>query len=162
MSTENKLFSIWVIDDPRFDGLLVLGTNLPNETNPKVIYQLYIDRWPVEQVPLVAKQLLGCHRQFVFHPVSCVRLGQLAFLVGNLLTWLALTMPAFPSGFWDRYPKKRLDGLDGNWPSRIIQKNVSLRSEFARSDLLQTSFLKVLWPTGGQRMAKSTFHPISA
>lgn len=156
VSTENNLFSIWVIDDPRFDGLLVLGTNLPNETDPKVIYQLYIDRWPVEQLPLVAKQLIGCHRQFVFHPVSCVRLGQLAFLVGNVLTWLALTMPAFPTGFWDRNPKKRLGGLDGSWLSRIIQKSSSLRSEFARNGLFQPIYPKGCWHIVGQKTAKST------
>ncbi len=29
---------------------------------------LYRDRWPVEQVPLAAKQMLGGARQFVFAP----------------------------------------------------------------------------------------------
>lgn len=160
VSAKNNLFSIWVIDDPYFEDVIVLGTNLPNETDPKIIYQLYIDRWPVEQVPLVAKQLLGCHRQFVFHPVSCVRLGQLAFLVGNLLTWLALTMPAFPTGYWDRYPKKRLDDLDGSWRSRIIQKSSSQRGEFARRSRLRNICPKELWLIDGLRMANSIFEPL--
>ena len=64
------------------------------------------DRWPVEQVPLVAKQMLGLHRQFVFAPESCQRLPELAMLVGNVLSYLALVLPPLPTGFWDRCPQK--------------------------------------------------------
>ncbi len=65
-----------------------------------------IDRWPVEQIPLVAKQMLGLHRQFVFAPESCQRLPELAMLVGNVLSYLALVLPPMPTGFWDRSPQK--------------------------------------------------------
>lgn len=106
VSDAHELFTIWVIDDPYYEGVLVLGTNLPETVAAQTVYALYLDRWPVEQIPLVAKQLLGCHRQFVFAPFSCWRLGELAFLVGNLLTWLAMTSPPIPTGYWDRQPEK--------------------------------------------------------
>ena len=128
-----ELFTIWVIDDPLFDGVLVLGTNLPPTVSPATIYRLYLDRWPIEQIPLVAKQLLGCQRQFVFVPICCWRLAELAFFVGNLLSWLAATSPAFPSGFWDRYPKKRPVAFDDSWHTLFLQKNACFLSEFEKS-----------------------------
>ncbi len=99
-----ETFSIWVFFDPLYTNPLVLGTNL--SLQPWSIFGLYQDRWPVEQVPLVAKQMLGLHRQFVFAPESCQRLPELAMLVGNLLSYLALVLPPMPTGFWDRCPKK--------------------------------------------------------
>ena len=56
--------------------------------------------------PLVAKQLLGLTRAFVFTPDSVWRFPELALLAGNILTYLAATLPAIPSGFWDLAPKK--------------------------------------------------------
>jgi hypothetical protein len=50
---------------------------------------LYLDRWSVEQVPLVTKQLLGLERQFVFAPASRRLLPELALLVANILAYLA-------------------------------------------------------------------------
>jgi hypothetical protein len=50
-------FTVIVIQDPRFTKPLVLATNL---TLPAPdVCALYRDRWPVEQVPLAAKQMLG-------------------------------------------------------------------------------------------------------
>jgi len=66
---------------------------------------LYRDRWPVEKVPLAAKQMLGRARQFVFAPESCQRLPELKLLAGSIVTYLAATLPATPTGFWDRDPK---------------------------------------------------------
>jgi hypothetical protein len=66
---------------------------------------LYRDRWPVEQIPLAAKQMLGAQRQFVFAPDSQQRLPMLALLAGTILTYLAATLPVLPSGFWDRRPR---------------------------------------------------------
>jgi len=133
VTDDHEQFTIWVIDDPLFDGVLVLGTNLPITVSPETIYRLYIDRWPVEQVPLVAKQLLGCQRQFVFVPQCCWRLAELAFFVGNLLTWLAATSPPFPTGYWDRSPKKRPVALGGSWHALILQKNACFLTEFEKS-----------------------------
>ncbi len=108
-----ETFSILVFFDPLYTDPLVLGTNL--SLQPLSIFCLYLDqlrwhakrdRWPVEQVPLVAKQMLGLHRQFVFAPESCQRLPELAMLVGNVLSYLALVLPLMPTGFWDRSPQK--------------------------------------------------------
>lgn len=104
VSATNATYNIWVLDDPVYENPLVLATNL--DCTAEDAYHFYVNRWPVEQVPLAAKQLLGMKRQFVFTPSSCQRLGELAFLMGNALTWLAATLPPAPTGFWDRQPKK--------------------------------------------------------
>jgi hypothetical protein len=95
-------YTIWVFRDPRYAQPLIVGTNL--SAAPDTIFRLYLDRWPVEQLPLVAKQLLGLQRQFVFAPTSRSRLPQLALLAANILTYLAAVLPAQPTGFWDRTP----------------------------------------------------------
>jgi hypothetical protein len=67
---------------------------------------MYKDRWPVEQIPLSAKQMVGAHRQFVHNSESVQRLPELALLVGSILSFLAATLPVLPTGFWDRNPKR--------------------------------------------------------
>jgi hypothetical protein len=67
---------------------------------------MYRDRWPVEQAPLSAKQMIGLHRSFVFSKESCFRLPELALFAGNMLTYLAATLPPFQTGFWDRSPNR--------------------------------------------------------
>jgi hypothetical protein len=54
---------------------------------------------------LAGKQMLGGARQFVFAPESCQRLPELNLLAGAMVTYLAATLPAVPTGFWDRNPK---------------------------------------------------------
>jgi len=49
--------------------------------------------------------MLGGTRQFVFAPESCQRLPELNLLAGAMVTYLAATLPAVPTGFWDRNPK---------------------------------------------------------
>ena len=97
-------FSIYVFHDPLFRHPLVLATNLVN-VQPQTVFHLYRDRWPVEQSPLAAKQMIGLHRQFVFALASCFRLPELSLLAGAVLTYLAAVLPPVPSGFWDRTPK---------------------------------------------------------
>ena len=104
VSPTNETFRIWMIDDPAYEQPWVLATNL--DCSAETAYHLYLNRWPVEQIPLVAKQLLGMHRQFVFAHQSCWRLGELAFLTGNVLAWLAAILPPTATGFWDRNPKR--------------------------------------------------------
>ena len=65
----------------------------------------YRDRWPVEGLPLTAKQLLGAARQFVFAPESRQRLPELVLVAGAILMYVAAIQPARPTGFWDRAPK---------------------------------------------------------
>lgn len=136
VADDHQRYSIWVFEDPLFKTPLVLGTNLT--PMPEAIFSLYLDRWPVEQVPLVAKQLLGCQRQFVFTPTSCWRLGELAFLVGNILTWLAVLLPPQPTGYWDRHPKKHQAGSGGSWRRPFFQKIPFLRGNFEKSGRRQT------------------------
>jgi hypothetical protein len=153
----HQLYDIWVIDDPLYEGVLVLGTNLPASVTPQSLYRLYLDRWPVEQIPLVAKSLLGCHRQFVYAPTSCWRLGELAFFVGNLLTWLAATGSAFPSGYWDRHPKKRPVDSEGSWQALIFQKNRSFQGEFEKSVLLPLICQRDLRPSAERKTVSPNF-----
>ena len=68
-------------------------------------YHIYRDRWPVEQPPLAAKQMIGLQRQFVFASASCFRLPELSLIAGTILTYVAAVMPPVPSGFWDRTPQ---------------------------------------------------------
>jgi hypothetical protein len=72
---------------------------------PATAFKLYLDRWPVEQIPLAAKQMLGLRRHFDIAPERCQRQPELALLVGNVLTHLA-ALPPLPTGFWDQRPKK--------------------------------------------------------
>lgn len=104
VAADNKTFSILVFSDPLYRKPLVLSTNVVAQ--PQSIFCLYLDRWPVEQIPLAAKQMLGPHRQFVSAEASCLRLPALTLLAGNILTFLAAALPAIPTGFWDRQPKK--------------------------------------------------------
>src|SRR5947209_8772795 len=94
-------FRCVVIHDPRYQEPWVLATNLP--VSAYALWCLYRDSWPVEQVALAAKQMLGAHRAFVFGGESRHRLPALALLAGNGLTYVAATSVAVATGFWDRY-----------------------------------------------------------
>jgi hypothetical protein len=124
-----KPFTIWVYFDPLYQKPMVLGTNL--DAPAKTSFLLYLDRWPVEQPPLVAKQMLGLHRQFVFSPVCILRLPELALLVANILTYLAAVLPVMPTGFWDRQPKRTSGRL-----RRVLAKAV-FPNEYPFSDRLR-------------------------
>jgi hypothetical protein len=96
-------FTCLVIHDPRYIEPLVLAT--PLAVSGALVYALYRDRWPIEQWPLSGKQLLGAVRQFVFAPESRQRLPELALLAGAIVSYVAATEPARPTGFWDRQPR---------------------------------------------------------
>ncbi len=100
---DNATFTVVAIHDPRFSEPLLLAC--PEPLSAPALYALYRDRWPVEQVPQAAKQMLGGARQFVFAPESRQRLPELELLAGAIMTYLAATLPATPTGFWDRNPK---------------------------------------------------------
>jgi hypothetical protein len=93
-------FTCIVIEHPRYHQPLVLLTNQPMSGAESLL--LYRARWAVEQVPLAAKQMLGSQRQYVFGAESRERLPELALLAGSLLTYVAATTEAIPTGFWDR------------------------------------------------------------
>jgi len=94
-------FRCAVIHDPRYQEPLVLATTLP--VSAHALWRLYHDRWPIEQAPLAAKQMLGAHRAFVFGAESRHRLPELALLAGNVLAYVAATSAAVATGFWDRH-----------------------------------------------------------
>ena len=100
---DNETFTAAAIYDPRFQEPWLLAC--PLMLSGSALRGLYRDRWPVEQVPLAAKQMLGGARQFVSAPESCQRLSELNLLAGAISTYLAATLPAVPTGFWDRQPK---------------------------------------------------------
>ena len=91
-----------VIVDPRYHEPLVLATNLHESVSAYALWQLYRDRWPIEQLPLAAKQTVGAERAFVFGKESRLRLPELALLAGNVLSYVAATSQSVQSGFWDR------------------------------------------------------------
>src|SRR5438552_5727882 len=93
-------FRCAVIHDPRYQEPWVLVTNLP--VSASALWCLYRDRWPIEQLPLAAKQMLGAHRAFVFGGESRHRLPELVLLAGNVLTYVAATTTVIATGFWDR------------------------------------------------------------
>ena len=103
VADDGSTFSIHVYFDPAYKNPLVLITDL--DISPEDAYLIYKDRWPVEQTPLAAKQMLGLHRQFVSAEESCYRLPEIAMLAGNILTYVAAVSPPIPTGFWDRNPQ---------------------------------------------------------
>jgi hypothetical protein len=92
--------AVVAVYDPRHREPLLLASPLP--VTPQVLRDLYRDRWPVEQLPLAAKQMVGAARQFVHAPETCQRLPELALLASSVLSYVAATAPAIPTGFWDR------------------------------------------------------------
>jgi len=103
-SQNNKVFDVYLIHDPDFDAPWLLAT--PVKLQAASVRAIYRDRWPVEQIPLSAKQMVGAHRQFVHAEESVQRLPELALLAGSILSFLSATVPATPTGFWDRKPKR--------------------------------------------------------
>lgn len=96
-------FQCVVVRDPAYQEPWVLATNLALPAADLLAF--YHERWPIEQVPLTAKQLIGAQRQFVFADAARQRLPELALFAGCLLMYLAATHPAQPTGFWDRTPR---------------------------------------------------------
>jgi hypothetical protein len=103
-NAHNQTFDVYAIYDPSFDTPWLLAT--PVVLKPISVRNIYKDRWPVEQIPLSAKQMIGSHRQFVHAEETIQRLPELALMAGSILSFLAATMPATPTGFWDRKPKR--------------------------------------------------------
>jgi hypothetical protein len=96
-------FLVMTFHDPRFTQPLLVVTHLSLAACH--VLALYRDRWPVEQLPLATKQMIGAHRAFVFAPEMGQRLPELALLAGAILSYAAALLPAIPTGFWDRAPQ---------------------------------------------------------
>jgi hypothetical protein len=102
-SAQNPTFTVAAIYDPRFENPWLLVC--PIQLSGADFWGFYHDRWPIEQLPLAAKHMVGAQRQFVSAEESCYRLPELSLLAGSMLTYLAATLPPIPTGFWDRNPK---------------------------------------------------------
>jgi hypothetical protein len=97
-------FDIVAIHDPRHAQPLLLAS--PLGLSPRELGAAYADRWPIEQLPLAGKQMIGAARQFVHAPETCQRLPELSLLAGAILSYAAATSPAIPTGNWDRQPRR--------------------------------------------------------
>jgi len=98
------VFHCCVVQDPRYKNPWVLLTNLC--VSGESVWRLYRERWPIEQVPLAAKQMLGGCRSFVHWETCCHRLPELCLLAGAVSLYLAATCEAVRTGFWDRNPAR--------------------------------------------------------
>jgi hypothetical protein len=128
-------FTCLVFLDPRYPEPLVVAT--PLSAPAAVVYALYRDRWPIEQWPLSAKQMIGAARQFVFAPESRQRLPELALLAGSILSYFAATEPARATGFWDRRPR----------PTAGRLRRALARVDFQELGALPPAFRKKAAPT---------------
>ncbi len=148
---DNPTFTVVAVYDPRYRVAWLLAC--PLRLSGPALRGLYRDRWPVEQIPLAAKQMLGGARQFVFAPESCQRLPELNLLAGSIATYLAASLPAAPTGFWDRNPKPtpgRLRRLLARTPfPKTYPWSGQLRKKNSATDHLPKGIL-------GHRRAKQT------
>ena len=149
-------FSVLAIHDPRYRDPLLLATPLP--LSPAVALALYRDRWPIEQLPLAAKQMIGAERQFVHAPETCQRLPELALLAGACLSYAAATLPAVPTGFWDRRPQPtpgRLRRLLARCPfPRAVPLPARIRQKAAATAQLPTGFYLPRCRSGWRRRSQ--------
>ena len=104
VAPDNANFTIWVYDDPLYQAPLVLGTNLP--AAPVTIFPRISTAGRSKKCRWFCKQLLGLQRQFVFAAAARFRLPELGLLAANILADLAAELPALPTGFWDRQPRR--------------------------------------------------------
>jgi len=157
--SDHETFSIWVFFDPLYQEPLVLATNV--DLTPESIFAIYLDRWPVEQVPLAAKQIIGLHRQFVFALESIQRLPELALLAGNILTYMAAVLPPMPTGWWDRHPKKHLAASAGPWHKPIFSLSIKNMANFAKRTPLPSICPRALRGIGAKSGILDPFSSLS-
>ncbi len=101
--SDKTLWTVYAIHHPSFDEPMLVITNAA--FTPRQAYQIAHGRWGVEQPPLVAKQLLGLHRQNVWSDQMRYRLPELGFIAAGILTYVAACHKAIPTGWWDTRAK---------------------------------------------------------
>ena len=129
---DNPTFHVVAVYDPRYREPWLLAC--PLRLSGPALRGLYRDRWPVEQIPLAAKQMLGGARQFVFAAESCQRLPELNLLAGSIVTYLAASLPAVPTGFWDRNPKPTPGRLRRLLARTLFPKTCPLPGQLRKKD----------------------------
>lgn len=138
---QRTAWTVITVKHPDFKEPLVILLNM--DLSPQHAYQVVRGRWGIEQPPLIAKQLLGTHRQFVHAKDMCFRLPELSLLAAGILVHVAATQPAQPTGWWDRHPqptagrlRRRLSKVGFLDLPRLDQ----LREKHSRTDHLPTGF----------------------
>lgn len=126
----HQTFTVYAFHHPAFKQPWLLATSL--SLDPANVYALYADRWAVEQLPLSAKQMLGVHRQFVHAPPCVQRLPELALLAGSILSLLAASHAAIPTGFWDRHPKPTPGRFRRSFFAKPFPKDAALPGNFRK------------------------------
>jgi len=154
---DSPTFAVLAIHDPRYRAPLLLAT--PLALPARTVRDCYADRWPIEQLPLAAKQMLGAARQFAHAPETCQRLPELTLLAGAIVSYTAATTPAIPTGFWDRHPQPtpgRLRRLLARTPfPHDFPLPTRIRAKAAITDHLRTGF----W--GQRRLADTPPAPLA-
>ena len=120
----SRSFNVVAIHDPRYKEPLLLAT--PLKLKGESLREIYRDRWPVEQIPLAAKQMIGAARQFVHAEESRHRLPELSLFAGSVLTYVAAKLPPIPTGFWDRAPRSTPGRLRRALDRAPLSSNLSL------------------------------------
>ncbi|MEZ4831494.1 MAG: hypothetical protein R2873_05725 [Caldilineaceae bacterium] len=149
----NKTFAIYAYTDPAYKTPLLLATNLTCAAD--IPYLMYRDRWPVEQAPLSAKQMIGLHRSFVFFKESCFRLPELALFAGNMLTYLAATLPPLPDRFLGSFAKTHPRSVTQGCCNRLIFQSLPLLSRYFEK---RTRSLTIYPRAAALMFAKNVLH----
>lgn len=146
-----QTFNIVAIHDPRYKKPLLLATplNLEGET----LKEIYIDRWPVEQLPLSAKQMIGAVRQFVHAPESVQRLPEISLLAGAVLSYVAAKLPPIPTGFWDRAPRATPGRLRRVLTGQPLPPNLPLLARIRKKNSVTAHLLKGIFAHRRQKRA---------
>jgi hypothetical protein len=149
MHADNPTFNVVAVYDLCYREPWLLAC--PLQLSGLALRGLYRDRWPVEQVPLAAKQMLGGARQFVFAPESCQPLPELNLLAGSIVTYLAATLPAVPQpAFGTAILSPRPDDCAACWPGRLFPKPTLCRSNFGKRTPFPTACPRAFWGIGVQ------------
>jgi hypothetical protein len=100
----HTVWTVVVIHHPDFAEPMVVLMNV--DLTAQQAHQVVRGRWGIEQPPLVAKQLLGFHRQFVWAADMRFRWPELSLVAAGILTYVAATIRTpSPAGWWDHHPK---------------------------------------------------------
>ena len=144
------VFTVLAIHDPRHPTPLLLASSVA--LTPQAARDLYADRWPVEQLPLAAKQLLGAERAFVSAPETCQRLPEVTLLAGAILSYLAATTALCATGFWDRRPQPTAGRLRRVLSTCSFPETLSLSPRVRRKAAVTRQLRTGFW---GQRRRRA-------
>ena len=146
-ATEVFTFTTIAFFDPEFKHPLLLVTNLKIEA--RYLRLLYLDRWPIEQIPLAAKQMIGAERAYVSSAESCQRLAQLALFAGSILSFVATILAPFPTGFWDKKPRSTPGRLRRVLYNLGFPAQIELPEQIRQKDSVTDHLPKGFWGQKG-------------